>query len=193
MERTLNYLFCRRGQYTSAARDGYVKLTATALGLVIGAGTFAYAINTARSSITTENALYCTTKTLAALFEIQKQIQLFNASCKTEDPGSNMSMCNRSLLPQPMNASCADASGASFVSYLPMMIVAAGVATFGLRMGSSMVTSHHQDIEQSEAWYIYRNEEQVPLLTSDADNLSDLSTDYTGKELSGEADIEISH
>jgi hypothetical protein len=148
METTFNYLLCRQKRDTSPVKDVYVKYAATGAGLATALGAIGYAVNSAKSAVTKENAQYCANLAATMLAEVQRQIQIFNASCVIDDPGANMSMCNTNLLPQPANTSCPDIASTGFGNYVPTIIIALGAATFGLLMTRSIITSYHQRDEQ---------------------------------------------
>jgi hypothetical protein len=177
MQEMLNYLFCRQPRDTSVTKDRDVKIVATGIGLALGTGLIASAVNNVRSSITKENALYCANQSLATLIEFQRQIQIFNASCIPEEPGSNNSTCNTALLPKPVNMSCPDITVASSVNYLPMAFAIAGIVTFGLFMGRTILASYDQLKEQNaESWYIFRKSPTTSLLTgSETETLTEFS------------------
>jgi len=179
MQATFNYLLRRHQPDTSAEKDGYVKAVVTGLGLSVGAGTIAYAAANVKSYITKENAQYCAIQALATLAEAQRQIQIFNASCVCVEPGSTMSMCDATLLPNPVNTSCTDPAKAGFINYVPIIVVAAGVAAFGLLMGRSMLASRDQRNEQNpEEWYFFKTKEKWQLFSasvSESDTLTEHS------------------
>jgi|GEM_PF-3264864 len=147
MQAAFNYLLRKQPQEISLVNDGYVKGAAAGLGLLVGVGGIVYAAANVGSYITKENAHYCAIQTMATLAEVQRQIQMLNASC-TYDPVFNMSTCNVTLLPKPVNTSCADVAVADFTNYVPVMFAVAGLVTFGLFMGRSILASIDQRNEQ---------------------------------------------
>lgn len=141
----LNYLFCMRQRDNSTVKDRYIKAGATGVGLTIAGASIAYTVKSVQSYITEKNAQHCANLTLSMLAEVQRQIQIFNASCTLVDPGSNASMCNTTLLPKPVNTSCPDiGTGGGAISYLPTMVACASAVTFGLLMGKSILASYDQ-------------------------------------------------
>jgi len=147
----LNYLFCRRPRDTCPVKDGCLKVAAAGIGMAMGVGTIYYIAKSVKSTITQENAQYCANQTLTLLEETHRQLQIYTASCIPDEPGSNMSSCNPTLLPKLVNVSCQDVPVAA--NYLPIMFAVAAIAAFGLFMGRSMLASFDQQNEQNKSSY----------------------------------------
>jgi hypothetical protein len=157
-------------------KDMFVKITATGLGLTTGLSAIVYSVKNVNSYITRENAQYCANQTLTMLLDIQRQIQLYNATCILYEPGSNLSICNHTLLPKPHNSSCPDVVSAGVIDYLPTIFMVGGLITFGLFMGQSIVTSIERRNEQDNSeWYItkYTESSCLKYSTDESETLSE--------------------
>lgn len=170
----INYLFCRQPRDTCAVKDGCVKAGAAGLGTAIGITAIYYAASSVRSTITQEKAQYCADQTLAMLAEVQRQLQLFNATCIPDSPGSTMSHCNITLLPKPVNTSCEDISVTA--NYLPTIFAVAAVATFGLFIGRTILTSIDQHNKQKQSTFFLAPERNF--LNSSTEDSTTLSETY---------------
>jgi len=167
----LNYLFCRQPRDTCSVKDGYIKAGAAGLGTAIGIGTIYYAASSVKSTMVRERVQYCANQTLAMLVEVQRQLQLFNASCIPDSPGSTMSRCNVTLLPKLVNTSCQDIPVAA--NYLPTIFVVAAVATFGLFMGRTILTSFDQRNKKESTFFLASEGYLLNCSTEDSTTLSD--------------------
>lgn len=156
---TINHLLCRQQpRNTSPINDGYVKGVVTGIGLTLSTSLIVSTVKNVGLYITKENAQYCAVKGFAMLIELQRQLQIYNASCIPESPGSNLSVCNSVLLPKPMNTSCSDVTTAGVVDYLPALGAAFGLVTFSFFIGRSILTSYDQRKEQiAERWYLFNS------------------------------------
>lgn len=165
-----NYLFGKQQRDSSLVKDAYIQVAAAGVGLAAGAGGIAYAVKNVTSYVNEENAQHCANLTMAMLEEVQRQIQLFNASCIVVDPGSAMSVCNTALLPKPVNTSCPDVAGGTALNYLPALFIGVGIATFSLLIGHSILSCYPQRKvpQDAETWRLASSGENwQKLLPSD--------------------------